>query len=287
MTKGLPASGKSTWAREMQSKDPNIVRVNKDDLRAMLHNGKWSKFNEKQVLAVRDQIIVNALVDGRNVIVDDTNLAEKHFETLKEIAKKHTAQVEVVDFTSVSVDECVARDAKRANSVGEKVIRDMSVRFLGGKKAVSQPLNPVVFDDSLPYCVIFDLDGTLACIGDRSPYDSKACAGDLPNESIIRLFKTIASSVMYSTEMIIFSGRKDNAEIETRDWLENQEIIAYQLHMRRVDDDRKDSIVKQEMFDAYVRGKYNVLFVVDDRDQVVKMWRDQGITCLQVNYGDF
>jgi predicted kinase len=61
-TKGLPASGKSTWAKAQQAKDPNTVRVNKDDLRAMLHNSKWSSKNEKQVLRIRDEVIMDSLL---------------------------------------------------------------------------------------------------------------------------------------------------------------------------------------------------------------------------------
>jgi predicted ABC-type ATPase len=62
MTKGLPGSGKTTWAKEMVSKSKGSVkRVNKDDLRAMLDAGEWSKENEKFVLKVRDFIIEKAL----------------------------------------------------------------------------------------------------------------------------------------------------------------------------------------------------------------------------------
>ena len=61
MTKGLPASGKSTWAKERVSIDGNTKRINKDDLRLMLDNGEWSKNNEKFVLEVRDTIASNAL----------------------------------------------------------------------------------------------------------------------------------------------------------------------------------------------------------------------------------
>ena len=67
--RGLPASGKSTWAKKQDA-----VRINKDDLRDMLDNGKWSGKREKLVLDTRDSIMVKALRQGRNVIIDDTNL---------------------------------------------------------------------------------------------------------------------------------------------------------------------------------------------------------------------
>lgn len=284
MTKGLPASGKSTWAKEMQSSNPNILRVNKDDLRAMLHNGRWSRANEKQVLELRDQIIKSGLDRGMHVIVDDTNLSVKHFNRLSQLAKQYGVRLEVKDFTDVPLEECINRDLNRTNSVGEKVIRDMHNQFLKPKQD-TKALNPMVFDARLPYCVIFDLDGTLACMGDRSPYDGKACGADSVNKSIRALLKVIKNTGDFKVG--IFSGRSEEAMYETREWLKDNHIDWSFLAMRRSGDNRKDAIIKKEMFDKYIRDKYNVLFVVDDRDQVVKMWRDIGLVCLQVNYGDF
>ena len=57
--------------------------------------------------------------------------------------------------------------------------------------------------------------------------------------------------------------------------------------MRKTGDFRKDSIVKKELFDENVRGKYNIEFVLDDRNQVVEMWRSIGLVCLQVADGNF
>ena len=46
--------------------------------------------------------------------------------------------------------------------------------------------------------------------------------------------------------------------------------------------------IKKEIVDEHIKGKYFVKFVLDDRDQVVDMWRkEMGYACLQVNYGDF
>jgi predicted kinase len=132
MTRGLPASGKSTWAREKQAEFPlgDIKRVNKDDLRAMLDAGKWSPENEAFVVYVRDCIVVAALKKGKSVIVDDTNLAPEHEVRLRELAHKNGAAFELVDFTHASPEECIGRDRTRADSVGEEVIRGMWDQFL-------------------------------------------------------------------------------------------------------------------------------------------------------------
>jgi hypothetical protein len=57
--------------------------------------------------------------------------------------------------------------------------------------------------------------------------------------------------------------------------------------MRKTDDNRKDCIVKKEIYETFIKDKYNVLFVMDDRNQVVNMWREQGLTCFQVADGNF
>lgn len=300
-TIGLPASGKTTWSKKMQESDPNIVRVNKDDLRQLLHAGKWSNHNEKQVLRIRDQVVHDSLSMGRHVIVDDTNFHEKHETTMRSIARGNGAKFEIVDFTDVPLQTCIERDSKRENPVGKKVIYDMYNKYL--KKDNNKPLNPVVFDENLPYCVIFDLDGSLAHINGRSPYEGKSCSSDLVNESIKFLFnlqldpfsqrkynsvENIGDKRLgYGVTKIILSGRNGESELETRKWLQDNQIYFNELHMRKEGDTRKDSIVKKEMFDEFIKDKYNVVFVVDDRDQVVQLWRSMGITCLQCNYGDF
>jgi predicted kinase len=139
MTRGLPASGKSTWARAKQAGSPpgSVKRVNKDELRAMLDAGKWSPENEAYVVAVRDQIVASALAGGKDVIVDDTNLAPEHETRLRQLARENDAAFELVDFTNISPEECIQRDRVRAASVGEKVIREMWQQFLQPK--LSEP----------------------------------------------------------------------------------------------------------------------------------------------------
>ena len=74
---------------------------------------------------------------------------------------------------------------------------------------------------------------------------------------------------------------------ETEKWLEDKEVEYVALFMRPEGDHRKDNIVKEEIFNNHIRNKYNVIFVLDDRNQVVEMWRSLGLKCLQVADGDF
>ena len=128
MLKGLPASGKTTYARDAVSRSMGEVkRVNKDDLRKMLDNGTWRKESEELVIEIRDQICRTLLRAGKTVIVDDTNLHEKHEEQLRQIAEDEGVAFGTDErFLTVSVEECVRRDVQRRDSVGEDVIRDMA-----------------------------------------------------------------------------------------------------------------------------------------------------------------
>jgi predicted kinase len=132
MTRGLPASGKSTWARAKQEELPlgEVKRVNKDDLRAMLDAGKWSPENEEFVVTLRDHVVISALALGKHVIVDDTNLAPVHEARLRQLARENNALFVLVDFTHVPLEECIQRDSVRSASVGEPVIRQMWEEFL-------------------------------------------------------------------------------------------------------------------------------------------------------------
>ena len=286
MMKGLPGCGKTTIAKEMQEKNGNLVRVNKDDLRAMMHDSKWSGKREKQILVTRDAIIRDSLARGKSVIVDDTGFG-KHEKNLRVIAGVHGAEFEVIDMTDVPVATCIERDLKRANSVGSKVIYRMYNQFLA-KKEDEPRLNPMIFDEKLPYCIISDLDGTISHMTNRSPYDGKSCGSDVVNESIAGLLSTYRTHDLTPVDkIIIFSGRNGESKPETIEWLKNNHILYDELHMRAPGDQRKDSIIKEEMFNEHIRDKYNVRFIVDDRKAVVDHWRSMGLTVLQCAPGNF
>lgn len=282
MTLGLPGSGKSTWAKNYLREHPEAIRVNKDDLRAMLHDGKWSKDREKMVVTVRDQVIIEGVKAGKTVIVDDTNFASVHKNRLDQLARELGVPLIVVSFTHIPVEECIKNDLKRDRSVGKDVIMDMWSHYLAPKR-----LPPPERIDGLPEAIICDLDGTLAHMTDRGPFDEKKCGSDSCDPAVSKLVKSMAD---LGKIIIYVSGRKDYAIEETYDWLcKNDLPIASKcrLLMRKEDDNRKDNVVKQEIYESYIKGKYNIEFVLDDRNQVVEMWRSLGLKCLQVENGDF
>lgn len=275
--KGLPASGKSTWAKQMvKDNKGSIKRINKDDLRNMLDVSVWSRDNEKFILNVRDDLILKSLEAGKHVIVDDTNLHPKHEERIRKLVKGK-AKVVVHNF-DVDVEECIARDLKRTASVGEKVIRDMYSKFLKPEdtteKYVGNPENPPAY--------IFDIDGTLALMKDRSPYDWHRVGEDDLNIPVAG----ILSDVRYAdVKIIIFTGRDGVCKKDTLDWLRAYNIAFDYFDIRPEGNTEKDSIVKKRMFDK-IKDKYNVIGVFDDRKQVKQMWVDMGLFVFDVNQYD-
>src|SRR2546430_9179875 len=133
ITRGLPGSGKTAWAKQQGGH----VRVNRDELRRMLHGGPLhTGWAEVQVTLAQRAQIEALLRAGINVIADDTNLRAKVVRELAELARACAAAVVVHDFTDVPVDECVTRDALRPEGerVGEDVIRTMWQRYLAGRR---------------------------------------------------------------------------------------------------------------------------------------------------------
>lgn len=139
---------------------------------------------------------------------------------------------------------------------------------------------------SLPRAVLVDIDGTLAYRCDRSPFDWARVGEDTPNTPIIKLVRVLARTSNF--HIIVMSGRDEICRPQTALWLDRYHVPFNALHMRRHKDKREDAIVKRELYEQHVHGRYTVRWVIDDRNQVVDMWRNQlGLTVLQCADGDF
>jgi predicted kinase len=293
ITRGLPASGKSTFARSLQ---PAVVRVNRDDLRRMMHGERlFTSRAEAQVTAAQRAQVEALLRAHADVCVDDTNLRARTVREWAHLAARLGAAFEVHDFTDVPLDECLRRDAERpeADRVGEAAIRRLYERFLAGRSlplpvpAVAPGGPARVYDPppDAPEIVLVDIDGTVALLAGRSPYDMRRVGEDAPNRAVIAAVRAMDAA---GYGVVYCSGRDDSARAATQAWLDRHVGVPYHgLHMRRVGDARRDSVVKREIFDREIRDRYRVVGVFDDRDQVVRMWRELGLTVFQVAEGDF
>lgn len=290
--KGLPASGKSTYAREL-IRDPDWRRVSRDDLRTMFNNYDYANSDEKLVNVVYLEAVRVALKTGYNVVSDACNLDARSEKALRMIARDYDADVEV-KFFDVPLEECIARDSMRvphnpkSRYVGEEAIRRFHDRYLAsGNFRVENPLPdpeptaPYTPDPSLPPAIVVDVDGTLALKGDRSPYDWARCGEDEVCGEVKQVL-TMLTNTWNGPYVILLSGRDSVCRPETENWLWQNDIPHEELHMRAEGDMRKDTIVKRELFDTHLRGRYNVQFVIDDRPSVCRMWREMGLFVFQV-----
>lgn len=264
MAWGVPASGKSTFARTL-----DYTIVSKDVIRAAMPNYRHPR-DEGAVIKEQDRQIVAAMQSGQSVFVDDTNLNPIHELRLRAIAEQYGASFEIKRFTVDHVQVAIDRDLKRERRVGESVIRQMWSKYI-------RPTLPTYINHDGEPVILVDLDGTLACMGDRSPYSTNVL-GDTLNSPV--------ASVTRQFNHIFVSGRQEAARTNTELWLQQHGFNA-PLLMRANKDSRPDWIIKREIYLTQIYPRYHVLFCLDDRQQVVDMYRDLGLTVMQVNDGRF
>lgn len=299
IVRGISGSGKSTWARQQ-----NGVVISRDDYRHNLlfpeipseeyYKADKETFSrrENMITIMTEGAIANLLKSGFDVIVDNTNVEWKYVKAFAKIGYRYGAEVEVKVF-DVDLNEAIARDIRRGETggrfVGEKVIRTQHERFKHTKSKTLEQVAPVKPYDGTPgkpKAFLIDIDGTLAHMRDyRGPFDWANVGLDDVDEVIAYL----ANSIVEGSGMaaIVMSGRDESCREQTEVWLDKHGIWHDELFMRSEGDMRPDNIIKVELFDKYVRDNFDVHFVIDDRQQVVDMWRRMGLTCLQVAEGDF
>jgi predicted kinase len=324
-TRGIPGSGKSTWAKAQLAEEPGRwCRINKDDLRLMLYGASTycdpatQKEREAFVHEMQEHALRTALRKGKDVILDNTHLPGDSMKRAHQVAEE-LGDVTVIERIFVAdLDTCMKRVVARAvtdplSYVPEDKIREMHAKFSKNlEKAALAPRTTVyprrpegqtaVQDPSLPEAVIVDLDGTSALMNGRNPYDAARCDEDLPNWPVILTVKAV--HIQRGTKVLFVSGRDAKFREPTERFLQryyrvtNMEcvrapaapgmVIPYELFMRPEGDTRKDSLVKKEIYEREIMGKYQILSVYDDRDCVVRLWREElGLTCFQVGYGSF
>jgi predicted kinase len=294
LTTGLPASGKSTWAREHAKQfDGDVVLTSRDDIRKMLGFGPiGTKDQEDLVSKVQDDIIVRAVKEGKGVIVHDTNLNKKSPTRIKKLFDGDVP-FSVADFTDVPVATCIERDVKREDSVGDIVIKQMARQLQKPWRLTDEFMNDVTLSPlyvprfGSRKAILFDLDGTMAKHVSRSPYDYSRVKTDEVHPHI----RTMVNGYYDSGYAVFgFSGRPDinNVREDTETWMSDNDIWFHKLYMRPADQlTVNDADVKQFLFDKYIRDNYDVEVMLDDRNRVVRRMRKLGVNVLQVADGDF
>lgn len=284
LTIGLPASGKSQYALKLMD-NPQWFRINWDNMRRDrgTHLRAFNRTEEEAMQKDSFRIAEIYGQDGFNVIVDNTNLNENTRNRWKGVAQR--AGMEYTEITmDTSLEKCIARDERRTgpDQCGRAVIERMAL-FNGFIK-----FRP---EERL---VLVDMDGTLADCSHRKEHilggrhDWNAFEGELilkdpPVFPIINLVKMLNAQ---GYVILVVSGRQiDRAGKHTVVWLKKYGVPYQHIFMRNGGDNRPDNIIKQEILNKLPKNQ--ITYVIDDRDQVVKMWRENGLTCLQVADGNF
>lgn len=122
LCRGIQGSGKTTWAKQWVLEDPeHRVRFNNDDIRNML--GKyWVPSREPIVTTMKNSFISGAAIFRMDVVIDNMNLNSKELDYWKDTAKMFNYDLEIKNFFT-PLQDCIERDSKRPNPVGEEVIR--------------------------------------------------------------------------------------------------------------------------------------------------------------------
>ncbi len=294
VTVGCPGSGKSTWAQEYCKTRPGWYVVNRDNIRVGLmgitnrNEYKYSKAREQIVTdTAKMQIMaIMAKESTKGVIVADTNLNENRRDDFKNLAgvEGWSYHEEVFD---VPWTELLKRNLHR----GEGAVPIDVLRQMFWKMCEYQ--GKPVYDGTpgKPKAVIFDVDGTLAKMVGRSPYDLEKCDTDIINPMVVELARSYFRD---GYAVIVVSGRESGTKddeikykVMTRKWLTDKFIPFTEHFQREQGDSRGDMIVKEEIFWRDIAPYYDVKLAVDDRAQVVEMWRRIGVECWQVDHGDF
>jgi predicted kinase len=296
---GVSGSGKSVlskaWVNEGRGQ---VVRVNRDNLRSMLYvDVSWHNDLEDLVRNVQREAVAQILRLNKTAIIDDTNCVRRTRQRWEETAKEFRVKFREVTMTTAK-EVCIERDSKRVGKecVGAAVIenqfKDLNQFAMKQEIKVETFCRPVWDRELLnkggfvrrlpdkPF-VICDIDGTLADhTGVRGPFEEKKVLLDRPHPVVIEWLRELYKSF----NILIASGRHDTCGSDTCDWLDAETAPFDYILMRRGGDNRPDYIIKKEILDEIIAavGKENIAFVLDDRPQVVEMWRENGLRVFPV-----
>ena len=304
---GIPASGKSTWAKEWVGQNEySRVRINRDDIRNML-GVYWLKdpvaraHRENYITQIERAAIKNALMVGYDIVSDNMNLNPEFYHqtmdfvndvcTKYSIPYKYEFEFKMFD---VPVEECIRRDKTRQNPIGESAIREVWKKYRnqiiqnGIKRLIDRQKEQN--DPNKIDAIILDMDATL-CFNDsgRPFYGNGAEQGvdkDLPNQYIVELAQLYKKQ---GFEIIILTGREGTREMRdgTEKWLKDHNVEYDFLIMRPIGSFLKGDEQKKQLYKKHIEPEYNVHLVIDDSQKCVDMWRELGLVCLQPNEGKY
>lgn len=293
---GAPGAGKSTFTKYLLRTEDNWFRVNRDDFRMMQFSGSNMEVDQEKLLSKVINAAIHQLLSQKcNVVIDATHTQKRYLDAfVNEFGGKADISFKVFD---IPLEELQARVDERYERTGKHIPKSVLKKQYGSlqkliekydfseRKMTKVKVKYTEQSEQLPKSIICDLDGTLALMNGRNPFDGSRCDEDLPNPPVVNLVKQYHK---LGYRILLLSGRSDAYKPQTIKWLDMHDISYDMLVMRQEGDYRKDSVVKEEFYRENIENKFFVEVVLDDRNQVVDLWRQTlGLACFQVNYGDF
>jgi predicted kinase len=286
---GPPASGKSTLSRAVMHQ----------------HFGEFQYVNQDSQGKGGHMIEFNAALEaGKSIIVDRMNFNKEQRNRYLVPAKAAGYETEIrVIHEPYKV--CFQRALNRKDHETIKEEKDarsaIDFFFKTYERVEDGEANKVVRHwptHHKPSAIICDLDGTLCNVEHRRHHVRKpdgekknwaAFNRELVNDTInvwcAEILSALGRTSLHLT--VLCSGRSDNDRKPTMEWLDKHGVVYNDLLMRHRQDHRQDSIVKEIILDFEILTRYTPLFMIDDRKQVVDMWRKRGFICLQCDEGNF
>jgi predicted kinase len=284
--RGLPGSGKTTRVKalyhqlqEEYGHGPYIV--SKDSLRIL-----YPEATEKQIHRYQtDELYRLSAQKATPIIVDNTHMDPRSISQLEGFCRFHGYEFAVEEVPTPWY-ECIIRDYDR---------RQRGERYVGRSVIIQMAMRYGVFDLPIKPAILCDLDGTLARIEHRrhyvagpGPKDWPGFFGQLHLDEPNLMLKEILYGLKERYTILYVSGRNSTYRQPTEAWLEKHGLdFHFALFMRGAQDHRDDDVIKQELYERYIKPYFDVHLAIDDRDRVVNMWRANGIECWQVAAGNF
>jgi predicted kinase len=299
LTRGLPGSGKSTWAKQWVTQAPGRVRVNRDDIREELfgkeYHGNQKKEAEEKVTQVEHTRIIRALKEGKSVVSDNMHVNPRFLKAFYRMADQAGVKLGHRDFP-ITIEEAIRRNHNRDRQVPDDIIRKIAREHLGpngefhyfdGDYTPRPFVAPAVPGQM---ALGFDLDGSLSDTRNITHFVKRPKHRDFDsfhrhsfftpaNPEVLQILKDAQDN---GFAILITTARSEKYREVSEQWLNNLGITPDNMFMRPNDDMRPDYEVKNDMYNEKIKPHYDLVRMVDDNIQAIDAWKKNGIAVTEV-----
>lgn len=283
-----PGAGKTTYRKAMLRNDPTLKYVSQDEMGKQGHLDEFHK----------------CIANGESVVVDRMSFNKQQRSYYLDTVVGHSYHTKIIvlhENQATCLERMLARKGHETIQDEKSARSALHTFFTKYQRPEVGEADEIQFNypdtSKAPHALIYDLDGTVCDISHRQHHVLKS-EGKKPNWRAFfsemhkdKVNQVVADIIIkyHNSGMatVACSGRPSDYRDKTIAWLESNFIPYKNLFMRPEKDSRHDYIIKEILLDFEILTRYRPFFVLDDRNQVVDLWRRRGLTCLQVAPGDF